>query len=102
MMVTSFTIAGAVCQDDRCQTLVSIVVTIGHNRKVHCNVSCENPRRIEWGQQGSDGLISQGSNYVIQDVRNTSIGGTVYWCQCPGDDRNRQCFKILGEGLTSA
>ena len=102
MMVTSFTTAGAVCQDDRCQTLVPIVVTIGQTRKVHCNVSCENPKLIEWGQQGSDGRISQGSNYVIQDVRNTSIGGTVYWCRCPGDDQNRQCFKILGEGLTSA
>ena len=97
MMATSFTTTGAVCRDDRCQTLVSIAVTIGQNRSIHCNVSCRNP---EWGQQGSDGRISQGPNYVIQDIRNTSIGGTVYWCRCPGGDQNRQCFKILGERLT--
>lgn len=101
MMVTFFTIAGAVCQNDRCQTWVSTVVIIGQTRSIHCNVSCSNPRRIEWGQQGSDRRISQGPKYVIQDVRNPSIGGTVYWCRCPGDSRNRQCFKILGERLTS-
>ena len=101
MIVTSFTIAGAVCQDDRCQTLVSKVVTIGQTRSIHCNLSCSNPRLIEWGQQGSEDQISQGPNYKIHDIRNISIGGTVYWCRCLGGDQNRQCFKILGEGLTS-
>ena len=101
MMTMSFTTAGAVCRDDRCRTLVSKTVTIGQNRTIHCSVSCGDPRHIEWGQQGSDDRVSQGPNYVIHDIRNISIGGTVYWCRCPGDDQNRQCFKILGEGLTS-
>ena len=96
----SFVTAGAVCQDDRCRTFVSKTVTIGQDRTIHCNVSCGDPRRIEWGQQGSDDRVSRGPNYIIRDIRNISIGGMVYWCQCPGDDQNRQCFKILGERLT--